>query len=143
MEDEKLVVGNDSFTIQFTAVYGQETRVYTALFAIEGRADSSISFSMKGTALAAFQKNRIGLCVHHPIQSCSGQTVMVKQPNGASYTSVFPEMVSPHQPLLEMQQMQWTTSDKTTVELFFDGDIFEMEDQRNWSDSSYKTYSQI
>jgi hypothetical protein len=27
------------------------------------------------------------------------------------------------------------------VQLAFYGDIFETEDQRNWSDSSYKTYS--
>jgi len=141
IEDEKLVIEKESFTIQFTAVYGQEKTVYKAIFTIEGKAGNSISFSMQGTALAAFQKNRIGICVHHPISSCSGQTVMVTRPDGTSHQSVFPEMVSPHQPLLEIQQMQWTTTDKTIVQLFFDGDIFEMEDQRNWSDSSYKTYS--
>jgi len=141
IEDEKLVIEKENFTIQFTAVYGQEKPVYKAFFTIEGKADSRISFSMQGTALAAFQKNRIGICVHHPVSSCSGQSVMVTRPDGTSYQSVFPEMISPHQPLLEIQQMQWTTADKTTVELFFEGDIFEMEDQRNWSDSSYKTYS--
>jgi len=141
IEDEKLVIENESFSIQFTAVYGREKPVYKALFTIEGRAGSSISFSMKGTALAAFQKNRIGICVHHPIQSCAGQAVMVKRPDGTSYQEVFPEMVSQHQPLLMIQEMQWTTSDDTTVQLFFDGDVFETEDQRNWSDSSYKTYS--
>jgi len=141
IEDEKLVIENESFSIQFTAVYGREKPVYKALFTIEGRAGSSISFSMKGTALAAFQKNRIGICVHHPIQSCAGQAVMVIHPDGTRYQEVFPEKVSPQQPLLMIQEMQWTTSDHTTVQLFFDGDIFEMEDQRNWSDSSYKTYS--
>ena len=141
IEDEKLVIENESFSIQFTAVYGREKPVYKALFTIEGRAGSGISFSMKGTALAAFQKNRIGICVHLPIQSCAGQAVMVKRPDGTRYQEVFPEMVSPHQPLLMIQEMQWTTSDHTTIQLFFDGDVFETEDQRNWSDSSYKTYS--
>ena len=30
--------------------------------------------------------------------------------------------------------------DGATVDIVFGGEIFEMEDQRNWSDASYKTY---
>jgi hypothetical protein len=40
-----------------------------------------------------------------------------------------------------MEGMKWTTADNLQMELTFEGDIFETEDQRNWTDSSYKTYS--
>ncbi|MEP6727112.1 MAG: hypothetical protein ABJC98_14930, partial [Bacteroidota bacterium] len=141
IENEQITVGNNSFSIEYTAIYQQETPVYKAYFKIEGKPDSSIVFSMKGEVLADFQKNRIGLCVHHPIRECSGQAVIITRPDGSEFQSVFPEMVSPHQPFLNIQEMQWTTDDDTTVKILFEGDIFETEDQRNWSDSSYKTYS--
>jgi len=141
IEDEQVSIQNESFSIQYTAVYMQQAAVYKAYFNIEGKPDNTISFSMKGEALAAFQKNRIGICVHHPIKECSGQTVMITQPDGHVYQSTFPQMLSPRQPFHDIQQMKWSTVDNTVVQLFFEGDIFETEDQRNWSDSSYKTYS--
>ncbi|MEO5592635.1 MAG: hypothetical protein ABIR15_14640 [Chitinophagaceae bacterium] len=139
--NEQIIAGSNNFSIEYTAIYQQETPVYKAYFKIEGKPDSSIVFSMKGEVLADFQKNRIGLCVHHPIRECSGQAVIITRPDGSEFQSVFPEMVSPHQPFLNIQEMQWTTDDDTTVKILFEGDIFETEDQRNWSDSSYKTYS--
>jgi D-apionolactonase len=141
IEDEQLSIQNESFSIQYTAVYRQQAAVYKAYFNIEGKPDNTITFSMKGEALAAFQKNRIGLCVHHPIKECGGQTVMITRPDRSVYQSTFPQMVSPRQPFHDIQQMKWSTGDNTDVQLFFEGDIFETEDQRNWSDSSYKTYS--
>jgi hypothetical protein len=37
--------------------------------------------------------------------------------------------------------MHFEVSGGVTADLLVDGDIFETEDQRNWADSSYKTYS--
>ena len=36
--------------------------------------------------------------------------------------------------------MKWSPDEKMEAELAFEGDIFEMEDQRNWTDASFKTY---
>lgn len=85
IEDEQVSIQNESFSIQYTAVYRQQAAVYKAYFNIEGKPDNTITFSMKGEALAAFQKNRIGLCVHHPIKECGGQTVMITRPDRRVY----------------------------------------------------------
>ena len=37
--------------------------------------------------------------------------------------------------------MLWTTAEGAQAEITFEGDVFETEDQRNWTDTSYKTYS--
>ncbi len=36
--------------------------------------------------------------------------------------------------------MRWQTTTGHDLQLTFSGDVFETEDQRNWSDTSYKTY---
>lgn len=113
---------------------------YQASFSIEADANS-ISFVMKGEALSDFKKNRNGLCVHHPLKECIGRKVIITQPDETVYESVFPELISPHQPFLNVQQIEWTLMNGVVAQLNFEGEIFETEDHREWTDSSYKTYS--
>ena len=40
-----------------------------------------------------------------------------------------------------MQSISHGTPSGGEVTISFTGDLFEMEDQRNWTDASYKTYS--
>src|SRR6185369_6694664 len=48
--------------------------------------------------------------------------------------------ISPNQPFVEMRAIAHEVEPGTWAEVRFAGDIFEMEDQRNWTDASYKTY---
>ncbi len=141
IQNENVIINESGFTISYTAIYTSDINLYKADYHIEGKADNSISFSMKGIALASFKRNRIGLCLLHPLKECYNRKAIVTKPDGTVYHSVFPELVSPSLPFLEMSQLHWVTEDNLTVRLHFEGDIFETEDQRNWSDSSYKTYS--
>ena len=53
-------------------------------------------------------------------------------------------LLVPDQPLLpfaEMAAMTHEVAPGVWAEVRFSGDIFEMEDQRNWTDASYKTFS--
>lgn len=97
-------------------------------------------FHMRGEALSHFKRNRIGLCVLHPIHACAGVEAQVTRKDGTSYKAIFPADISPHQPFLDIQQMHYTV-ENIQVHVTFEGDVFETEDQRNWTDSSYKTYS--
>ncbi len=141
LHGEEVQAGELEFSISYMAFYRRGGIVYKARFRIEGKPDNSITFSMRGEALAPFMRNRIGLCVHHPIPECRGREAEITQPDGTRYRAVFPEAVSPWQPFRHVQQMQWSTASNLTVQLSFTGDLFETEDQRNWSDSSFKTYS--
>ena len=141
IEEEQVEIGENAFLIQYTAIYRQGAPVYKARYRIEGKPDNSIVFRMEGIALAGFTKNRLGICIHHPIRECSGQQATITTPNGAVYTAQFPSLVNPQQPFTDIRHMQYNAAGDIRVELMFEGDIFETEDQRNWSDSSYKTYS--
>lgn len=140
ISDEVIEDNVSSFTIKYTAVYNLNQIRYKAVFTIEGK-DDTISFSMKGLALCSFQTNRIGICVLHPIQECAGKQVLIVQPDGGRYEGTFPKEIIPHQPFKQVQQMHWKIEDRVEAELNFEGDVFETEDQRNWTDASYKTYS--
>lgn len=138
--DEVVEEHEAGFAINYTAVYQLNQIRYKAFFEIKGK-EGTISFSMKGVALSNFQANRIGICILHPITGCAGRKVLIKRPDGRSYEAVFPELISPHQPFKGIQEMLWTNSEGVQAELIFEGDVFETEDQRNWTDASYKTYS--
>lgn len=141
IQDEIVAADATGFVITYTAIYGDKIKLYKADYIIEGKPDNTISFSMKGTALAGFKRNRIGLCLHHPLKECYGRAVKVTRPDGPMYHSVFPVLVSPSLLFLEIHQLEWITEDRIRVKQIFEGDVFDTEDQRNWSDSSYKTYS--
>src|SRR5699024_9606535 len=83
--------------------------------------------------------NRTGLVVLHP-PDLAGTEAQVTHPGGDTEQSAFPVSISPHQPMWDIRGLQWT-SGGAGVQVWFEGDVFEMEDQRNWSDASYKTYS--
>ncbi|MGN6200110.1 hypothetical protein [Humibacter sp.] len=90
-------------------------------------------------AEAAFATNRIGLVVLHP-PGVAGAALRVRHSNGDEEVTRFPSEINPHQPVLDIAGLAWT-SDGLELALTFEGDAFEMEDQRNWTDASFKTYS--
>jgi hypothetical protein len=64
----------------------------------------------------------------------------VESVDGARREALFPRLVSPHQPLLDLRALTHEPAPGVRVEVRMEGDTFEMEDQRNWSDASFKTY---
>jgi hypothetical protein len=139
ISDEKIDLQTDSFIIKYTCTYRTEKINFMAFFTIEGKADNSIIFSFEGEALTSFEKNRIGFCVLHPVKDCSGRECLITHSNGEEEKSLFPVQISPHQPFTDIKSMKWSAGGNACT-LDFLGDIFETEDQRNWTDASYKTY---
>ncbi len=133
-------VRSDSFRIAYDVANRQDEIDFTWRGVILGEADGTITFSMDGTAHSAFVRNRIGFCILHPA-SCAGKSCVVEQVSGQIVRGVFPKYISPHQPFLEMRSISHQVTPGVDAKVAFDGDIFEMEDQRNWTDASYKTYS--
>ncbi|WP_194902957.1 hypothetical protein [Quadrisphaera sp. INWT6] len=94
-------------------------------------------------AQAEVWTNRTGLVVLHP-PHLAGSALGVTHPDGDVETTAFPRAISPHQPALEIAGLTWTDGppdEQVDVDVRFTGDVFEMEDQRNWTDASFKTYS--
>ncbi|QDG66995.1 hypothetical protein NIBR502772_13020 [Pseudarthrobacter sp. NIBRBAC000502772] len=101
---------------------------------------AAVEIAFEGTALHAFRSNRIGLVVLHP-PADAGRHVTVSHPDGGRTPAQFPSDISPHQPFMDVGALEWADDGGTTFRLSFTGDVFETEDQRNWTDGSFKTYS--
>ncbi len=114
---------------------------------ISGDADGTLRFEFDGEARSTFLRNRIGLCVLHPIRECAGVGVRahVGSTDGDGRVSelVFPVDVAAEQPVrgfTRLTGLDHEVRPGTWAELRFEGDLFETEDQRNWLDASFKTF---
>jgi len=83
--------------------------------------------------------NRTGLVLLHPPR-LAGEELQVAHPEGGGDSLLFPVSISPHQPARDVSALTWSDGPRL-FRADFAGDVFEMEDQRNWSDASYKTYN--
>ena len=90
-------------------------------------------------ALVPFERNRAGLVVLLPADAAASP-LRVRHPDGTSELATLPGPIAPHQPALDIEGLEWS-GDGVDVMLAFHGDVFEMEDQRNWTDASFKVYS--
>ena len=109
---------------------------------ISGDAQGKITFSMQGQARSTFMRNRIGFCVLHPA-ACAEAAARVEHVDRQIESGSFPEIISadqPVQPFAELRSLAYQVAPGVWAEVSFTGDIFEMEDQRNWTDASYKTF---
>ncbi|GAB2450579.1 hypothetical protein HD599_002268 [Conyzicola lurida] len=100
---------------------------------------TTLDVAFSTTANADFWRNRIGLVVLHP-PAVAGTPLVVEHSDGTADETRFPLSVSPHQPAFDIAALHWM-GDGVESSLVFRGDVFEMEDQRNWTDASFKTYS--
>jgi hypothetical protein len=100
--------------------------------------DDELTVELTATPSSDFRTNRLGLVVLHPPQ-VAGLPLTVGTGAGDTETA-FPTGVSPHQPAFDIRSLVWTY-DGVHTRASFGGEVFEMEDQRNWTDASYKTYS--
>ncbi len=129
-----------SFAVRFTAEHVADEIDFAWEGRIEGTEAGVITFAFDGAARRPFLRNRIGFCVLHPM-AMAGQPVTLETGRGTESGS-FPERISPHQPFFDLVAIRHGVGGGSAAELEvrFTGDLFETEDQRNWTDASYKTY---
>jgi hypothetical protein len=139
----------DSFSIRFRRRHTDADLDYEWTAAIDGAADGTISYRMRGRALTGFSYAKIGICVHHPIAGYTGQPYRGSTPDGP-VTGRLPDAIGPQihlddgtdRPLFEpVSDLDLTHAGGGAVRFDFSGDLWEMEDQRNWTDASYKSAS--
>lgn len=90
-------------------------------------------------ATADLAVNRAGFTLLHPLRGVSGQPLKVRHADGGTEETVWPEAISPAQPVFDIAGLAHEV-EGVAVEIAMQGEVFEMEDQRNWSDASFKTY---
>jgi len=133
--------GSDSFRLTYDCTHRHRDIDFRWSADVSGTADGRIAWKMEGQAFSSFLKNRIGICVLHPIAECAGQPCLIAHADGSKEWSQFPRMIAPHQPFLDVMEMSYQVAPGLDAQIAFSGEGFETEDQRNWTDASFKTYS--
>jgi hypothetical protein len=129
--------GPDAFRVSYEALIEGEFR-YSAV--ITGENSGSLSFSGNGNAISDFLTNRTGFVVLHPIEGVAGTACTVEHVDGTIEETEFPLLIDPVQPMTALREITHEFLPGLNVTCRMEGDTFEMEDQRNWTDASYKTY---
>ena len=131
---------DDSFTVTYSAVCADEEQRFVYRARISGSADGTLRFEGIGTPETDFLTNRTGFVVLHGVEGISGHAVRVSEVSGEVVETRFPEVIDPAQPIMNIRALTHEVAPGLKVTCTMLGDTFEMEDQRNWTDASYKTY---
>ncbi|NQU97702.1 MAG: hypothetical protein HQ548_08660, partial [Chloroflexi bacterium] len=131
--------GEDWFRVSFDAEHVEREIDFAWKGTVTGDARGTITFAMDGRARSTFRRNRIGFCVLHPI-GCAGASCAVEKVDGSIENAELPRYISPHQPFMDMRAISHEVAPGIRANVRFAGEVFEMEDQRNWTDASFKTY---
>ena len=110
-------------------------------FSWEGRLECDgalLTVDWIGRSHQAVTTRRTGVCVLHPME-LRASPCEVGHSDGTVEEGSFPDFIQPDQPFLDIRSIQYRRGD-SVARIQFDGETFEMEDQRNWTDASYKTY---
>ena len=127
------------FEIGYDAVAHEGERRFEYRARIVGT-PTELAFEATGESPTGFETNRTGFVVLHPIAGVAGAPVTIERVDGGVEEGAFPEPIDPLQPMMELRALTHEPVPGVRVACRMEGDTYEMEDQRNWTDASYKTY---
>jgi hypothetical protein len=146
MSGLEIDAGRDHFQIRYEAYHEGSGIAFRWRASFKGSADGVITCAMEGTAESDFRYCRIGFCVLHPVDGTAGSAYRAVTPEGA-ISGTIPLQVAPQRIANGFEVPIFPSCSSLTLDFAggsvafdFEGDLFEMEDQRNWTDGSYKTY---
>lgn len=135
-------IAPNAFFLSFKATHQQDAIHFVWNGTLIGRGNI-FTFDFSGTALSSFHKNRIGFCLLIPADA-AGTVCRIEHTDGTSTTTALPLSIVAEQPVppfANLRALTFFPSELLRYRVELEGDIFEMEDQRNWTDASYKIYS--
>ncbi|ASY11082.1 hypothetical protein [Candidatus Planktophila lacus] len=140
IKDEIWDVADRSFSAKIKAQGSHDAKDLSVELEITGSESGEITYGFSASTAVSFMRNRLGLCLLHPIAGLAGRECELTKADGAVEISRFPDAISPNQPFLNLSGISHKLQSGQVVSVNFKGEIFESEDHRNWSDASYKTY---
>jgi hypothetical protein len=130
----------DSFALSYRLDCRQGDVDFTWQVGVRGNSDGILRFEARGRANRAFAANRAAICVLYPLNECMGNPALVRSPDDQTSEGRFPEFINPHQPFLNLREIAHIVEKEWLAMVRLEGEAFEMEDQRNWGDGSFKVY---
>jgi len=147
---EHLHVDAQGFDLQLTAyvpcsaedvlgIWDPQARVCLDMH-VQGDVQGSLHFSVQATPSHDILVNRCGWVVMHPL-SAAGSAVQVSHVDGRISKSQFPQEVPAWPPFTLVKGIHHEYAPGCWAHAELPGEDYELEDQRNNADASFKTYS--
>jgi hypothetical protein len=132
-------ISKDRLQLAYTATAqkGRAKLSWRALIELTPRA---LVFTITAQPDRDFSTNRTGFVVLHPIANVAGKPLTVTHTDGHIERARFPKLISPGQPFFKIAALDHAPAAGLRARVVMEGNTFEMEDQRNWGDASFKTY---
>lgn len=140
IENLKVRQGRDSFAVSYDAICSDAKRSLTYHAEITCGADGALSFKADAKPGTDFLTNRTGFTILHPLKGVAGFPVEVEYVDGKKQKSKFPSQINPACPFTGIRALRHPVSPGLFATCRMEGYAFEMEDHRNWTDASFKTY---
>ena len=142
----KRVVRDDSVLLQLAARHRSQDLDLSWQGSVELGADGSLTYDLNGRAETSFDYCRIGFCLLFAAEGAGGRSYRAWTSEGVVSGSL-PVLIAPQRvvdgfevPLVPPCGAFELDLPNGTVRVEIEGDLFEMEDQRNWTDASFKMY---
>jgi len=140
IDDLRIVRGAGRFSVRYSARCAPEAGDLHYDVEITGEAAGRLRFVARGAPRADFLTNRTGFVVLHPLDGVAGAEVEIEHASGGTETVALPAEISPHEPARDIFAIAHQAAPGLRVRVEMTGDAYDMEDQRNWTDASLKTY---
>jgi hypothetical protein len=149
LSDTALSVRDDSFAWTFDARHLDATLGVDLSWRgeIVGDADGTITLRFAGVANTDIEFNRIGWCILHPAENAGCRfraTTSAGPVTGALPVEIGRQLFREGRVISlvpEFDGLEIEAAEDVWIAFALEGAQFEIEDQRNWTDASFKTYS--
>ena len=132
---------DDGFRIGYDARIESADGVLVFRADIVAEDERSLVFTVEMVPETDFRTSRTGFVVLHPVEGVAGEACAITHSDGTVEETAFPGLIMPLQPFFDIAAMRHRVSPGVWLTCRFEGaDPWETEDQRNWTDASYKTY---
>ena len=133
--------GEDEFRVSYDGDIDEASGIIGFHAEIVGSAAGGLQFSVAARTGSDFETGRTGFVILHGVEGVAGQPCTILHVDGSSEETIFPGNVMPLQPFFDMRAITHEAAPGLNVTCRMEGEhAWECEDQRNWTDASYKTY---
>ena len=130
-----------SFALRYEATATSAAGSLAFTVEVAGRDGDAVEVAFRGEARTPLTTNRVGLCLHYPHELAGSPLRTWRADDPTERSGAFPDRVVPDPPLRGLGGIAVPVGERTWCRASFSGDVFEMEDQRNFGDASFKVYS--
>ncbi len=133
--------GKDEFRVSYDGDIDEANGSISFRAEIVGSAKGGLEFNVAARTASDFETGRTGFVVLHAVEGVAGRPCTILHVDGAAEETVFPDHIMPLQPFFDIRAMTHEAAPGLRVTCTMEGEhAWECEDQRNWTDASYKTY---